>query len=209
MNKPTTPAESPVRATGGDLLSYDDIYHAAGILTPRSGYGIHKVVEMLNSERIRELPPEIKRASVLMALDAAGASVDDLLQDATRRQQALNSYEEAKRKQTEEFEARKSQENVQIQAELDRLTAHYAERLQQNQDQVAQEKETLHNWQMAKQHESQRINEVIELCSRQPVATSANEASRPAAGSSTPGGKSVVTSAPVHPGALAHSTGSN
>jgi hypothetical protein len=77
-----TPTEAPVKQshptrpegiTGQqqiDLLSYEDIYHAAGILSPRSGYGVHKVVEMLNSDRIRELSKDIKRASVLMALDA-------------------------------------------------------------------------------------------------------------------------------------------
>jgi hypothetical protein len=69
---------------------------------------------MLNSDRIRSLSPDIKRASVLMALDAAGTSADDLLQDATRRQQALSSYEAGQQKQLEEFEARKAQENAQI-----------------------------------------------------------------------------------------------
>jgi hypothetical protein len=126
-----------------------------------------------------------------------------LRQDATRRQHALNSYEEARRKQTEEFEALKAQENAQIQAELDRLTAHYAERLQQNHDQVAHEKETLHNWQMAKQHESQRINEVMELCARQSPATSSNDAARPGG----PAGKSADGSAPVRPNTLAQTAG--
>jgi len=62
-----------------DLMSYDDIYHAAGILSPRSGYGVHKVVEMLNSDRIRELSNDVKRASVLMAVEAAGTSPEELL----------------------------------------------------------------------------------------------------------------------------------
>lgn len=153
-----------------DLLSYEDIYHAAGILSPRSGYGIHKVVDMLNSDRIRDMSKEFKRASVLMALDAAGTSVDDLLQDVTRRQQALSSYEAGQQKQLEEFEARKAPENAQIQAEMQRVTAHYAERIQHNHDQVAQEKEALRNWQMQKQYESQRISEVIELCAKQPAS---------------------------------------
>ena len=156
-----------------DLLSYDDIYHAAGIMSPRSGYGIHKVVEMLNSQRIRELSTDIKRASVLMALDAAGTSVDDVLQDATRRQQALDTYEAAQRKQLEEFEAQKSKENAEIEAEMERVRAHYAQRIQSNRDQLARQKETLRNWQMAMQHESQRITEVIELCRKQPAATAA------------------------------------
>jgi len=160
-----------------DLLSYEDIYHAAGILSPRAGYGVHKVAEMINSDRIRDLSIEIKRASVLMALDAAGTSPDELLQDASRRQQALNSYEAGQLQQLQEFEARKAQEDTRIQGEMERLTAHYAERIQQNHDQVAREKEALRNWQMAKQHESQRISEVIELCAKQPSSVPRNEAS--------------------------------
>ena len=167
------PAAEAASGPGGDLLSYDDIYHAAGIMSPRSGYGIHKVVEMLNSQGIRELSPDIKRASVLMALDAAGTSVDDVLQDASRRQQALNTYEAGQRKQMEEFEAHKSRENGEVEAEMERVRAHYAQRIQNNRDQVAWEKETLRNWQMAMQHESQRISEVIELCRKQPVAAAA------------------------------------
>lgn len=160
-----------------DLLSYDDIYHAAGILSPRSGYGIHKVVEMLNSERLRELSKEVKRASVLMALDAAGTSVEQLMQDATRRQGALSAYEGGQRKQLEDFEAAKSQENAQIEAEMERIRAHYAERIQHNRDQVVKEKETLRNWQNAMQHEMQRISEVIELCGAQPAPAATAAAS--------------------------------
>jgi hypothetical protein len=177
VNKPTTHAVEHVSDPPSHLLSYEDIYHAAGIMNPRSGYGIRKVVDMLNSERIRDLAKEVQRASVLMALDAAGASVDDLLQDATRRQQALNSYEDGQRKQLEEFEARKAAEDAQIEAEVQRITAHYAERMQQNKEEVTKHKEALHNWQMAKQHESQRIGEVIELCGKPapapPAATTA------------------------------------
>jgi hypothetical protein len=60
----------------GELLSMEDIYRAAGIVGPRSGYSINKVVQMLHSEHIRGLSKEMKRASVLMTLDAAGVSRD-------------------------------------------------------------------------------------------------------------------------------------
>ena len=188
---PSRPAEG-LTGPQTNLLSYEDIYRAAGILSPRSGYGIHKVVDMLNSERIRNLAPDVKRASVLMALDAAGTSADDLLQDATRRQQALASYEAGQQKQLEEFEARKAAENAQIQAEMERITAHYAERIQHNHDQVTQEKETLHNWQMQKQCENQRISDVIELCAKQPApvplasAAAASSSSAPASPNAAP-----------------------
>lgn len=167
VNKPNMHAAEGVTGPRGDLLSYEDIYRAAGILSPGSGYGIHKVVEMLNSERIRDLSKDIKRASVLMALDAAGISADELLTDATRRQNALNAYEAGQRKQLEDFETRKAQENARIEEEMEKIRAHYAQRVQNNLNQVAKEKETLHNWQMAMQHESQRIAEVIELCGKQ------------------------------------------
>ena len=196
VNKSQTHPADGLTGPQTDLLSYEDIYRAAGILSPRSGYGIHKVVDMLNSDRIRSLSPDIKRASVLMALDAAGTSADDLLQDATRRQQALSSYEAGQQKQLEEFEGRKAQENAQIQAEMERVTAHYAERIQHNHDQVAQEKEALHNWQIQKQYENQRISEVIELCAKPALA--APLASAAAASSGAPVGP-PASSAPALP----------
>jgi hypothetical protein len=115
---------------------------------------MHKVVDMFNSDRICELSKDIQRASVLVALAAAGTSPDDLLKDATHRSQALNSYEAGQQKQLEEFEESKAQENAKIEADVDRVTTHYAERIKQNHDQVVREKEALRNWQMAQQHES-------------------------------------------------------
>lgn len=194
VNKPTPHATEGPTGSHHDLLSYEDIYHAAGIMSPRSGYGIHKVVEMLNSGRIRDLAKEAKRASVLMALDAAGTSVDQLMQDATRRQQALNAYEAGQRKQLEEFEAMKSRENAQIEAEMDRIRAHYAERIQHNHDEVVKEKEDLRNWQSAMQHEMQRIAEVIELCGKQPAPVPA-PGSAASATASSPAEKTVTSRA--------------
>ncbi len=175
VNKPVTPSVDSGSAQRGEMLSYEDIYHAAGIINPASGYSIHKVVEMLNSERIRDLSKDVKRASVLMALDAAGTSVDEILRDATRRQEVLDSYESAKKKQLDDFEAAKSKENSQIEEELERIRSRYAERMQRNQDLVAQEKEALRNWQMAGQHEIQRIAEVAELCGKEPVPAVASD----------------------------------
>lgn len=200
VNQPNSHATDAASVTRGELLSYEDIYNAAGILNPPSGYGIPKVVEMLNSERIRDLSKDIKRASVLMALDAAGTSVDDLLQDATRRQRALDSYEASQRKQLEEFEARKSQENARIESEMERLRAHYAERVQRNLEQVERERDALRNWQMARQHESQRISEVIELCRKQPAAASA------AAAASSPGSRNTNSASVAEPAATTRPT---
>ena len=195
MNKPNSQPNTP-SGPRGELLSYEDIYRAAGMIGAGSGYGIHKVVEMMNSERIRDLSKDVKRASVLMALDAAGISADDLLTDATRRQNALSAYEAGQRKQLEEFEARKAQENARIEEEMERIRVHYAERIQQNLDQVAKEKDSLRNWQNAMQSESQRIADVIELCGKQPAPKAATTLAAAAGAQATAGKAEASTDGP-------------
>ena len=112
----------------------------------------------------------MKRASVLMALDAAGISVDEVLQDAKSRQDAIDSYEADQRKQFEAQLARKADENAQIQAEMERVKARYTERLRRNLDGMAREKATFGNWLTLKQQESVSMQEAVELCLKPPVA---------------------------------------
>jgi hypothetical protein len=145
-------------------MSMEDIYRIAGIMNPRKGYSISKIVEMLHSEHLRGLSKEMKRASVLMALDAAGVSVDEVLQDAKARQDAIDSYEVDQRKQFEAQLAQKAEENVQIQAELERVKARYTERLRRNLDGMGREKATFGNWLTPKQQEAQSMAEAVDLC---------------------------------------------
>jgi hypothetical protein len=151
-------------ACGMDLLPFEEIYRSAGIKGPRLGYTIGKVIEMLQSDHLKTLSTEAKRASLLMALEAAGVQVDEVLQDATLRQRAITSYEAIQRKHLEEFEARKAQDNVAIQAESERVAAEYAARISRNLDEVAREKESFRKWQAMKQHEAQRIGDAVALC---------------------------------------------
>ena len=192
VNKSTPPSDRS-DARGQELLSYEDIYHAAGIMSPPSGYSIQKVIDMLKSDRIRELSKDIQRASVLMALEAAGSSLDEILRDAKRRQDALNTYETGKKKQLEEFEAAKSRENAQLEQEVERVRTHYEERIQRNRDLLLQEKEALHNWQMAMQHELQRINEVMELCGEHPAPRVAIQSSTAAAPNSEEKARAAIS----------------
>jgi hypothetical protein len=174
---PMSSAESLASETEGEaelntqleLLSMDDIYRMAGILNPRKGYSINKIVEMLHSEHLRGLARDLKRASVLMALDAAEISVEEVLQDTKARQDAIDSYESEQRKQFEAQLARKADENAQIQAELEQVKARYTERLRRNLDGMAREKATFGNWLTLKQQESQSVAEAVDLCLKAPA----------------------------------------
>ncbi len=163
-SKAPGPANNDFAASGGELMVFDEIYRSAGIKSPRLGYSIGKVIEMLHSEHIRNLTTETKRASLLMALEAAGVQVDEVLQDATLRQRAINSYEAIQRKHLEEYEARKAQDNCAIQAEMERVAAEYAARISSNLDEVAREKDSFRKWQVRKQHEAQNIADAVALC---------------------------------------------
>jgi len=171
---PVEVAEEAVATFHADLLPMEDIYRAAGIANPRKGYSIHKVVEMLGSEHIRGLSKEMKRAAVLMALEVAGVSVDEVQRDAKAREEALDSYEAEQRKQVEAEWARKAEENIQIQADLERIKAHYMARMSRNLEGVAREKSAFGSWLTIKQKEAQSIAEARELCAKAVAAEPAS-----------------------------------
>ncbi len=153
----------------GDLQSLEDIYRAAGILNPRMGYSISKVVEMIHSDHMRGLPHDAKRAAILMALDAACISVEEVLRDAALRQGALDAYEASQQKSFEEYWGSKAEANVQIQAETDRIVARNQERIQRNRDEVANEKAEFAKWRDMKQKETERMSEAAGLCAKAPA----------------------------------------
>jgi hypothetical protein len=62
--------------------------------------------------------------------------------------------------------AQKSEENMQINAELERVKTSYAERIKRNQAGVAREKATFVGWLTTKQQEAQGINEAVDLCAK-------------------------------------------
>lgn len=156
--------EADQKTADAKSVSFDDIYRDAHMKPPKMTYGILKIAEMVNSTHLTGMPPEAKRCSLMMALDAAGIEVEDLLQDAMLRQRALNDYEEGEQKRLDEFQAGKVKENSRIQAELDRLTAQYMSRIQTSLDEVAREEDNFRAWQKRKQQESQRIAEAAASC---------------------------------------------
>jgi hypothetical protein len=166
----------PVSAAAG----FDEIYRAAEIQPPAHGYTIMKVAEMLQSERIRTLPAEVKKNSILLALDASGVKIEAVIEDAVRRDRALDAFERVQQKALDELEARKAQDNGQIQAELDRLIQEHKARIQANNDEVAKEKERFYAWRLQKQQEEQKIAESVSyFVAENPITTGGSQPAAP------------------------------
>ena len=162
--------------------SFDEIYHAAEIVDPSHGYTILKVADMLQSEYIRTLAPTVKRSSILLALEAAGVKIQGVIEDAVRRDRALDTYEHVQEKALHELENQKLEENRQVQAELDRIAAEHQAKIQKNNDDVAKEKERFYGWRLKKQQEEQKIHDAVQyFVTENPITTSAPPAEPPAA----------------------------
>lgn len=159
-------------------ISFEEIYTAADINAPSHGYTITKIAEMLQSEHIRNLPSEVKRSSILLALEAAGVNLKEVIEDAVRRDRALDTYERVLQKSVEELEAAKKDENRQIEAELERIMAEHRTRLQANNDALAREKERFFSWRMQKQQEEKKIADAVShFVSENPISVGSSAAS--------------------------------
>src|SRR5271166_2159344 len=160
-----------------DPTSFDEIYKAAEIPPAPQGYSILKVSQMLESEHIRNLPSDVKKSSVLVALDAAGVDIKEVIQDAVRRDRALDTYERVQQRAADELETKKSKENSDIQAQIDRFVTEQRAKIQSNNDAVTREKERFTGWRLKKQQEEKKIAEAVGyFVSENPITTGAAQA---------------------------------
>jgi hypothetical protein len=141
--------------------AFEEIYRAAEIPAPAHGYSILKIADMLQSEHIRALPAEVKRSSILVALEAAAVPLKEIIEDAVRRDRALDVYERVQEQDLERLVKSKSEENRRIQDEMDKAVAGYRARIKANEDQVGTAKSRLEGWRRDKLKEEQRIADAI------------------------------------------------
>jgi hypothetical protein len=166
---------APSATVTGKPLEFNEIYAAAEITTPPHGYTVMKVSEMLQSPHIKDLPMEVRRSSILVALDAAGVKVANIVEDAVRRDKALDAFERIQQKATDDFEAAKLEENRKLQAELDKLTAEYKARIQANTDAAAKKRDSFAAWRVQKQIEEQKIADCVGyFVTENPITTTRN-----------------------------------
>lgn len=155
--EPVVTFDAPVR----DTTPLDEIYATARIQVPPHGYTILKVAEMLESEHIRELPAEVRRKSVLVALEAAGVSLKEIVDDAVQRDRALDTYERVLEQNFESLRIATAEENTRLEAETEQRLRELRVHIEQNNQSVAQAREQLAAWRAGKRAEETRIAEAV------------------------------------------------
>jgi Skp family chaperone for outer membrane proteins len=148
------------------LSSFEDIYYKSSFraATSTATWDILKVADMIASEHLHGLSPAGKHSALMMALEAAGVAVEDMLQDAVQRQRVLNDYEDAQRRRLEEFEKIKLGDNDQLGEEMEAMCAKYQMRIASARQEIERERATFREWQERKEREQRRISEAASAC---------------------------------------------
>jgi hypothetical protein len=159
---PDCPAGSAVVPDGQSPdVSLLELYRSQVNTRPTGEYTILKVAQMLQSEHMRSLPVQAKRAAILVALQAAGVRVRDVIDDALQRSEALTNAERAREKALGEFEMRKEEANRKVQAMVQSLVAEYDARIHRTKEEVGAERDKLAEWKRTKLEEEQRIADAL------------------------------------------------
>jgi len=152
------PVSSPVPP------AFEQIYQTASVKPPKLAYGIQKVAEMGNSSHLAGMSSGFKRKALLMALEATGTDVGEVLNDVVARQRALKEYEESYLEKVNQFEAAEAEQTRLQQAELEKITSQFQARIDASRDEVERWHKEFREWQKTKQQELQRLTDAAALC---------------------------------------------
>jgi hypothetical protein len=114
-------AAAPTSSVPAGVEDFGAVYQEAGIELPLHGYGIEKVMEMLESKRLGSLDREVKATAVMAALEAAQVPLKDVIQDAVLRDNALDAFESAKEKELQELRAKNEARIESLKGEMEEL----------------------------------------------------------------------------------------
>ena len=182
-----TPAAGP--GPGEDEPDFSAIYRAANVQEPPHGFTAYKVLEMLESDRLRSLDLTARAAAIqgFLEMNPGGpVPLRDVIQDAVRRDQALDAYEESLRQGWAARAQEVDKQNAELQAELDALLQRNREKIDANRKALEVEHEQFVRWQARKRIEERRLFEAVApFVEENPITTaSPPDGKRPGAGPS-------------------------
>lgn len=176
---PRRVARSEVPAAVAD---FSTVYQEAAVEPPAHGYGIDKVGDMLENKRFATLSREAKATAVLVALEAAGAPIRDVIQDAIQRDGALDAFEADKARELQDTQQKNDARIKDLNAQLEELIRKInteVQALKQSSEQAARAFEELRT---RKRREEERLHAIVSHFLEggdNPITTSAGAPSPP------------------------------
>jgi hypothetical protein len=154
----------PEPVVAGEMPDFAAVYRAAGVDDPAHGFSAFKVLEILSSPELEGLEPKAKAGALagFLKMNPAGpVPVRDILQDAVRRDQALDKFEEFLREKLAAAERDVERKNAALQAEIDALGKRNRERMEENRQAVVEHQRGFASWQARKRIEERRLYDAV------------------------------------------------
>jgi len=147
-----------------ELPDFPSVYEAAGIPDPPHGFTAFKVLEMLQSPGLAELPPQAKASALagFLKMNPGGpVAIGEVIQDAVRRDQALDRFEQFLQAKVAERQAAVERANAQLQAEIDALAERHRATMAANSRAVGDLAARLSEWSAGKRVEERRLQSAV------------------------------------------------
>jgi hypothetical protein len=186
-------AAPAMAADGGDdeVPDFPAIYRAAGVTDPPHGYSAYKVLEIFASPGFASLDLRAKAAALTGFLNMTPSGpvpITDVVQDAVRRDQALDKFEEFLRSKQGARAEQIDKENAQLQAEIDEITRRNREKMEANRIALETEQARLTRWLVLKRAEERKLYDAVTpFVEKNPIST-ADTPRPPAAPAAAPEG---------------------
>jgi hypothetical protein len=176
-------AEAGDGEEGEEIPDFPAIYRAAGVSDPAHGYSAYKVLEIFAMPGFAALDTRAKAAALtgFLNMNPTGpVPITDIVQDAVRRDQALDRFEEFLRRKLSERTEQIEKDNAQLQAEIDEVTRRNREKMEANGIAVETDQARLTRWLVLKRAEERKLFDAVNpFVEQNPISTA--DASRAAA----------------------------
>jgi len=186
---PVEPAEG-----GGGIPDFAAIFKSAGISDPPHGYSAYKVLEILSSPEFANLDSKAKAAALsgFLKMNPSGpVPITDVVQDAVRRDQALDKFEDFLRTKMKGRTEQIEKENRDLQAEIDALAMRNREKMETNRKALAEEEGRFARWQVIKRIEERKLFDAVAPFVETNPITTGSSGSPGSSGTAAPAAPSV------------------
>ncbi|PKL75402.1 MAG: hypothetical protein CVV27_15545 [Candidatus Melainabacteria bacterium HGW-Melainabacteria-1] len=127
----------------------------------KSNHSVYKVEEILAQPELQNLPKETRAKAAAVALRAMGSSVEEVIQDAYLKDQALDQAELLQRQLSHETKQRNEARIGEIQQEVDQFLKAKNTEIEALREENYQSDQQLHQWVEAKLQEKKRLFQIL------------------------------------------------
>ena len=148
----------------GTLPSPDEIYTSHALPTSTDeGFHVFHVERLLDSKYLQGLGRQVKKASILVALEANQVSIEGVIQDTISRDNALDQTEELLRAELDVAEHDIKTRNTEIEEEIALFLEEKRKEMSDNRALLQQKQNDFDQWLVVKRQEEMRLYNTVSI----------------------------------------------